>query len=361
MKFGYKSLLMFSALSILGGCNDNKEYNYNDVVCNDGNVLCYDKEQKPISGIIKKYNESNILEEVLSYKNGKRNGHFISYSENGGVIEEAFYLDGKENGSFKSYYPNGNVETEINYKNGQEDGKYAEYFENGKLKKEINYSEGKRNGSCLVYNGANENILKANYLMGVIDGDLFISINNKKIQASVNNGVFDNLEAKSDTGQSIKFVFNNSNFESYTSMMENKKNVEIKKISDNQYNCKIYENDNVIIDADAIQVEDNIKPTNVKEFFENGEVKVTYTLNQCGRLKGLYKTYNEDGSINKQIILETTSNKNNDCDLEKFHIYTELLKRNIKENNKIVNQCDVHIDTKYVEDIINDVLTMDIN
>ncbi|MBQ8784549.1 MAG: ankyrin repeat domain-containing protein [Alphaproteobacteria bacterium] len=116
MKLGHKTLLMLSVLSTLCGCGD-KEYNYNDIICNTDNI-CYDKKQKPITGIVKKYN-NEVLEKVVLYKDGKRNGKFTSYFPSGGIEIEANYIDGVLNGNLLSKYENGEVKEELNLSNGK--------------------------------------------------------------------------------------------------------------------------------------------------------------------------------------------------------------------------------------------------
>lgn len=76
------------------------------------------------------------------------------YYKSGQIKSEIFYfldINEKKNRTGKSsfWYETGVLKTEISYKNGKKDGEFISYWENGKLKRKDNFKKGKfKNGEC---------------------------------------------------------------------------------------------------------------------------------------------------------------------------------------------------------------------
>ena len=94
---------------------------------------------------------------VTMFKNGKENGKMTqSHPTSGWKIEEGYYKDGQKDGEWISYYGYDIIKSQGYFKNGQKDGKWTyfiwtgdfsedktiekeEFYENGKLLNEIKY------------------------------------------------------------------------------------------------------------------------------------------------------------------------------------------------------------------------------
>ncbi|MFM7005986.1 MAG: toxin-antitoxin system YwqK family antitoxin [Flavobacteriales bacterium] len=122
---------------------------------------------------------SNIVEEKLTFSNGKRQGTDTSFYKTGCIQAIQTYQLGKEQGATYIYFDSTNhVQFEIwyqsgllhgpsiqfskagiqdtlmykHYKNGKLDGPQRSYFSNGKVRKVSNYKDGFSEGAQITYN-----------------------------------------------------------------------------------------------------------------------------------------------------------------------------------------------------------------
>ena len=77
-----------------------------------------------------------------SFKNGKRDGSWLSYWANGKLQSKTNHKNGKLEGSWVSYHLNGQLRDKGQYKNGLKDGSWFSYFGNGQLSFRRNYKDG---------------------------------------------------------------------------------------------------------------------------------------------------------------------------------------------------------------------------
>ena len=77
-----------------------------------------------------------------SFKNGKRDGSWLSYWVNGKLQSKTNHKNGKLEGSWVSYHLNGQLRDKGQYKNGLKDGSWFSYFGNGQLSFRRNYKDG---------------------------------------------------------------------------------------------------------------------------------------------------------------------------------------------------------------------------
>ena len=77
-----------------------------------------------------------------SFKNGKRDGSWLSYWANGKLQSKTNHKNGKLEGSWVSYHLNGQLRDKGQYKNGLKDGSWFSYFGNGQLSSRRNYKDG---------------------------------------------------------------------------------------------------------------------------------------------------------------------------------------------------------------------------
>jgi hypothetical protein len=107
---------------------------YKDLVERDG--LFYKKfSDVPFTG-------KTAGQEQGSFKNGKRDGSWLSYWANGKLQSKTNHKNGKLEGSWVSYHLNGQLRDKGQYKNGLKDGSWFSYFGNGQLSFRRNYKDG---------------------------------------------------------------------------------------------------------------------------------------------------------------------------------------------------------------------------
>jgi len=103
---------------------------------------------------------------VCIYKGKGENREMIretTYYENKQKQMEGEFKDGKRNGLWVSWYMNGRKWSEGSFKNGKSEGKRATYFENGKLRYEGAYKNDERVGKWRFYDEAGKLITEEDY------------------------------------------------------------------------------------------------------------------------------------------------------------------------------------------------------
>ena len=65
--------------------------------------------------------------------------------------EQGSFRNGEREGTWVSYWENGQLRFKENYKNGQREGTWVGYFENGQLSFKENYKNGKEEGEYISY------------------------------------------------------------------------------------------------------------------------------------------------------------------------------------------------------------------
>ena len=121
-----------------------------------------------------------ITKEEGNYKDGNKDGKWISYCEHGNIIEEGNYKDGKKHGEFVYYgYGNYNTLHKIrlqNFKDGKLNGKHIEYHINGEINSIVNYKDEKKVGKNNFYDKDGRMYWSGYYKDGIlIDGDFIKS------------------------------------------------------------------------------------------------------------------------------------------------------------------------------------------
>lgn len=77
-----------------------------------------------------------------SYKKGEREGTWTFYHKNGQLAAKGNYKNNKETGLWQTYHKNGKIMDEGSYKNGEKIGSWKYYYANGNLKSERFLKEG---------------------------------------------------------------------------------------------------------------------------------------------------------------------------------------------------------------------------
>ena len=87
-----------------------------------------------------------------TFKNGKKEGPWVSYWENGQLKMKGDYGDRGREGPWVSYWENGQLEMKGDYRDRGREGPWVSYWENGQLEMKGDYKNGKTEGPWVGYN-----------------------------------------------------------------------------------------------------------------------------------------------------------------------------------------------------------------
>ncbi|MDY0781087.1 hypothetical protein [Tenacibaculum sp. IB213877] len=165
------------------------------------------------------------------------------YYHNGKVnIKCTYDENGKENGLWEYFYENGQLSVSQQYVHGKRDGKNINYYENGTLQSSGDYLHGERNGNWKYYDKNGTLTEDVNYDNGeLISSNTKPKENNESTSSKVTNGGL------------------------YTQIVNNAK--------------------------------ESNKPKEIKEYYDNGQLKAIGFKNINGKLQGELKTYYENGQL----------------------------------------------------------------
>ena len=136
-----KTLLTILFISLLS--SPSWSVTIGDLVERDG--LYYEKfTDAPFNGKV-------TGKEQGSFKNGQREGSWVSYHENGQLYRKGNYKNSKREGAWVGYFENGQLSFKENYKNGKEEGEYISYWGDGRLLTKGNFKNGKATGAWVGY------------------------------------------------------------------------------------------------------------------------------------------------------------------------------------------------------------------
>jgi len=107
--------------------------------------------------LYKKFSDVPFTGEVTgryqgTFKDGKRDGPWVSYHDNGQLHWKGTYKDGEWDGPWVNYWDNGQLQSKKIYKNGKLDGPSVWYYDNGQLIYKGTYKNWKREGPWVEYN-----------------------------------------------------------------------------------------------------------------------------------------------------------------------------------------------------------------
>jgi len=126
------------------------------------------------------------------YLNEKREGLWRFFSEfDEKLVSEEMYTAGKKNGPAKTYFAGTTLIEMITWKDGVKDGSWIQYFDDGKVKLQSSYKNDLKDGSLVVFypNGQKFNI--GQYKNGYPDGQwLTYDLDGKLLSTDIyDNGV----------------------------------------------------------------------------------------------------------------------------------------------------------------------------
>ncbi|MDC0272173.1 hypothetical protein OAM07_05065 [Crocinitomicaceae bacterium] len=96
-----------------------KEYSMDEVTFPNNKMAFFKKDMKPVTGIVRGWNEDGQLWIEGNYKDGREVGLHRIWHTNGQLRVERNYKDGKRDGLSRGWYENGQLEYEQNFKDGE--------------------------------------------------------------------------------------------------------------------------------------------------------------------------------------------------------------------------------------------------
>lgn len=140
----------FAEGKYVGGVMEGK-WNYWHPNGEDCKTITF-KKGKP-DGTFEVRRADGTLESKQSFKNGIRDGEWITYYVDGKTPKvKASIVDGKVEGERTTYFENGQLRQQAQFKAGQLDGPMAEFNDTGKKIAEATFKEGKLQGEIKRYN-----------------------------------------------------------------------------------------------------------------------------------------------------------------------------------------------------------------
>jgi antitoxin component YwqK of YwqJK toxin-antitoxin module len=251
-------------------------YHENGVISSEGTM----RDGKP-DGYWKTYNEQGIL-----ISEGNRNDFMLDstwkfYDDEGKLKLEINYLKGKKEGIRKTYRKDEVIAE--NFKNDIKDGFTRYYYPDGTLKKEVNFVSGLEEGTAREFGEDGRIITLISYKSGFI---VNIEKINRYDNAGKKHGIWRHYY---DDGVlrlegSYKRGLEHGYFKEYDR-------------SGNLLTTTKYENGVKIEDAKEL-----VKLDVRKDYYPSGQVKISASYNKEGKLEGVRREFNEDGTIDKSYI-----------------------------------------------------------
>jgi len=119
---------------------------------------------KPYTGkCVVYFNNSEIVKQEMSFKNGKLEGTLINYYCNGNIKRKGEYSNGLYNGKWEQWAEDGKKLYEVHYQNDTLCGDFLTWYSTGVLKQKGLYAENSKSGLCTEYDEAGMIIKKMNY------------------------------------------------------------------------------------------------------------------------------------------------------------------------------------------------------
>ena len=120
-----------------------------DVILKKGRYISRENG-KPYSGIYKEYDSGKNLISATSIKNGLLEDSTVIYYASGKLKEKRSYREGQKNGLWVTWDEGGSKTAEANFKNGRKDGFWFIWDEHGVKRYEMFYINGEKKGEWII-------------------------------------------------------------------------------------------------------------------------------------------------------------------------------------------------------------------
>lgn len=127
---------------------------------------------------------SEIVQQVVEYKDGKRIGELKEYYRNGKLKVRQYYKDDRLNDSAFFYHENGNIKYFQYLKDSKKEGTWKKYNEQGKVYEEISFKNDYLDGYTTTYTYRTGHVIqRLHYKDGMKEGKQELFYNNGKPKA----------------------------------------------------------------------------------------------------------------------------------------------------------------------------------
>ena len=109
------------------------------------------------------FNNTELIKQEMSFKNGKLNGNYTAYFKNGNIRRKGEYSKGMYNGKWEQWTEEGKKLYEVHYKNDTLCGSFAVWYPTGVLKQKGIYARNSKSGVWTEYDEAGMIIKRMNY------------------------------------------------------------------------------------------------------------------------------------------------------------------------------------------------------
>jgi len=115
-------------------------------------ILYVSDTYKPFTGTcIVVYNNSDIIKEQFTFRNGILEGDAIAWYRNGNIRRKGSYSKGHISGKWVFWDETGHKTVEATYKLDSLSGMYTSLYANGKIREKGHFSGNRRTGKWLYY------------------------------------------------------------------------------------------------------------------------------------------------------------------------------------------------------------------
>ncbi|MDB4551512.1 toxin-antitoxin system YwqK family antitoxin [Akkermansiaceae bacterium] len=162
-------LMAFAVLTI--GCGEKKseDVNHDELEVREG-VAYLKNSDSPYTGKVFEFHDNGQKKSEGNYKDGKQDGHDVTWYDNGQKRSEGNYKDGKLHGDVRGWHENGQKMENATYKKGKPDGRSLAWHENGQMKSETNWKNGQIDGTLTLWHKNGKKMLQ-----GAVKGGKHIS------------------------------------------------------------------------------------------------------------------------------------------------------------------------------------------
>ena len=266
-----KQFLTIFCLIIFSSHSFSETISQHQLIEKDGLVNKKDSNQ-PFTGSILDVYDNFLIMGTGTYKDGKRDGMWISFWNNGNTQDEGKFKDGNPHGLFESYYRNGQLKERKTYKEGREEGLVEQFNENGHLEYKGNYRDGKQHGLSEWFDKNSQLRYRGNYKQGEQEGLHETFRDDGQYERRIINGNY----SYEDHGYS---VFVTSEGEYYLDLYE------------------VFDKDGELLVRKDFKNREEYRKENYFESYHDGHVLMSNGYYKNKKKDGIWKHYDNGGNL----------------------------------------------------------------
>jgi antitoxin component YwqK of YwqJK toxin-antitoxin module len=310
----------------------------------------------------KYYYANGVLESIVNYKDGDKNGISTSFYYNGRKMNEKSYTNDEINGYYRSWHQNGEKEAEGYLVDGEQEGQWKFYHDNGVLESISFFNAGKKNGPNVSFELDGKITQTMHYFDGIITGITQYDTVGKVINdAKIKNGN-GHLYWKHSNGvysRKNKYKFNYldstitvSDYKNIVNSIENYKFGELSGLATYYYTLPLNKTK-----SSEGTYKNNKRDGEWKTYYFNGKLMKVENYKK-GELEGKSEIYNEAGFIERVMTYKEDERINemfvysstNELALKLFYVNGVLTQYTyLNENKQFVPYIKIENETGHIK------------